>query len=103
MPKNSEKVFYPKLAGKTKQEILNELNERFDGGVYFDAASRKKASPDDVVLARPDIKKLTDELMQKYIDDCQSVFFENIDQGMERACILEGEELDKLARLIQKD
>lgn len=82
-------TFYPKLAGKTKQDVLDSIQERLEDG--YPTCYRKL----------PAINKnlLTDKRMQEFVNDEYKAMFDNIEFGDEAV----GRETEKvLFRLAQK-
>ena len=103
MANTEEKIFYPKFHGKTKREVIELIEERFEDDTFINPLSKRQRRKSDIVIRPPDINKLTDKRMQQYIDKCADVFWDGLEGGVENACTLEEEQLQKLAKLIQQD
>ncbi len=67
-------TFFPKVAGKTKQNVFDSIKERRYCG--FPACYSKLVSPVDETL-------LTDERMQEYVNNDYDAMFDNIEYGDE--------------------
>ena len=80
-------LFYPKGSGMTKQEVVDMITDRFNEG--------------DLDVREPDLNKLTDERMQKFVDEWHEAFEDSLDIGPETACEEQEKVLKELAQEIQ--
>lgn len=94
-------VFYPGVSGKTKYEVIKMINERFEDNTFVNRLSEKQQFENGERIGFPNIEKLTDEVMQKYVDKCAKVFYDGLEHGVEHAAMQEEDELVKLAKKIQ--